>query len=318
MLYFKNDPLVKAFEIEGSVKSPKFSLSQITPEEKRYWETCLHCGKDKATLQAQSPPTTVTRAHLITNSKALSDVYKQFGTSGGYMDDFDPGSKRNHIPLCGTKGERNTCHDDFDNFRLSLLYDPFKKTYYFYSVIDQRKVVNVPSNVLHLQPYRRILCYRARKMAVSTMDVHLLDCTALVEDCAVSHASSNSGTSSKSRTSELSVNYEQDASWAIATRCKVEAIRKAHRLESLLTSSPAISLAIPDISLRQEIATKLAVIDLLVVENLSPILSVVQKEPGNKVDTRFLEADGWSLCNVKGLEVYWNHLAEPNQITIAV
>ena len=93
------------------------------------------------------------------------------------MDELDSKSKRNFIPLCGTKGEAGTCHNEFDNFGITLLYNPLTKKYVKYCLNPDFK----PNENLHgeeteitgeFPPYCRLLSWRSRT-CVDTRDVKM-------------------------------------------------------------------------------------------------------------------------------------------------
>ena len=101
----------------------------------------------------------------------MSDVkgedYKKFGINNRYVDELDSKSKRNFIPLCGTKGQAGTCHNEFDNFGITLLYNPLTKKYVKYCLNPDFK----PNENLHgeeteitgeFPPYCRLLSWRSR------------------------------------------------------------------------------------------------------------------------------------------------------------
>jgi hypothetical protein len=180
MMYLSKCPLVTAFDVKGSFKTPPFRRSR-DQEYETYWATCLHCGHQNP--RPGDPGRQVTRAHIIINSNNhnFQDVYRCFGRAEGYKDDFDGFSERNQVPLCGTEGDVGSCHDLVDSFQLVLLYDPLQRIYYFYSDSNPYKAVANPVNPL-LRPYRRILCWRAKAAAVKTYDLNLLNYATLTED----------------------------------------------------------------------------------------------------------------------------------------
>ena len=106
----------------------------------------------------------ITMAHIVAGA---SDVdYTPF--SVGYKTPLDVKSPRNFLPLCGTEGRYGTCHDEFDKFRITLLYNPFDQSYCIYCL----DVANSPKAHLHgrtisvdpmFPPYRRLLAWRTRK-----------------------------------------------------------------------------------------------------------------------------------------------------------
>lgn len=120
-----------------------------------YGGRCVLCGTRGAT-----------RAHLVSGSHATT--YPEFGIPT-YSDNLDVKSARNFIPLCGTLGQKNSCHDAFDKFCLTILFNPLGNNYYCYC-LNEQAFSNY--NVLHMKtvafhedhkPYRRLLAWHARK-----------------------------------------------------------------------------------------------------------------------------------------------------------
>lgn len=119
-----------------------------------YGNKCAFCGATSS----------VTTAHIVPSSSDLD--YSLFST--GYVSNLNPKSPRNFLPLCGTLGSYGTCHDEFDKFRLTLLYRPFESVYTIFCL----DIMNSPKSSLHMKdivvdpafpPYRRLLAVRTRK-----------------------------------------------------------------------------------------------------------------------------------------------------------
>ena len=85
-----------------------------------YNNRCAFCGN-----------TPVTMAHIVAGDSEMD--YSPF--SRGYVSKLDVKSPRNFLPLCGTLGSYGSCHDEFDKFRLTLLYRPFQSTYTIFSFV---------------------------------------------------------------------------------------------------------------------------------------------------------------------------------------
>jgi hypothetical protein len=106
----------------------------------------------------------ITMAHIVAGATGVD--YSPFCL--GYSTPLDVRSARNFLPLCGTEGNSGTCHDEFDKFRITLLYNPLRVVYTIYCL----DLVNSPKADLHLRdiavdpnfpPYRRLLAWRTRK-----------------------------------------------------------------------------------------------------------------------------------------------------------
>jgi hypothetical protein len=125
-----------------------------------YRNRCLFCDSSN----------NLSRAHLVVGRKISSDFdYDDFGTKKGYKNNIEVDSMRNYILLCGNRGSPDTCHDDFDNYLVTLLYNPLKTEYSVYHLnpLSSRqtsihhKVVTVPLNE-SVRPYTRLLSWRTR------------------------------------------------------------------------------------------------------------------------------------------------------------
>lgn len=115
---------------------------------------CAFCGTNN----------NITMAHIVAGVNGVD--YSPF--CDGYSTPLDVKSARNFLPLCGTEGSYGTCHDEFDKFRITLLYNPLRQAYTIYCL----DLVNSPKAALHLTdinvdpnfpPYRRLLAWRTRK-----------------------------------------------------------------------------------------------------------------------------------------------------------
>ena len=123
--------------------------------DETYGHRCLFCGETND----------VTKAHIVAANKNAD--YSVF-CKPLYRDDLDVKSPRNFIPLCGTDGKEGTCHNEFDKYLMTLIYNPFegkfavrclRESFPKFQLCDGR-VVHVDAN---LPPYRRLLAWRTRK-----------------------------------------------------------------------------------------------------------------------------------------------------------
>lgn len=115
---------------------------------------CAFCGTSN----------NITMAHIVPGANGVD--YSPFCTI--YSSTMDVKSARNFLPLCGTEDIYGTCHDEFDKFRITLLYNPLRGVYTIFCL----DLVNSPKANLHLTdinvdpafpPYRRLLAWRTRK-----------------------------------------------------------------------------------------------------------------------------------------------------------
>jgi hypothetical protein len=125
----------------------------------QYGGRCLLCDET----------TGVGFAHIVASAKELN--FKSFGVENGYIDELDVSSPRNFIPLCGSKGDRGTCHDEFDSYRIALFYNPFGRNYTVHCLDDKFKDGAIHGKVVNISgpchPYRRLLAWRSRKCALA-------------------------------------------------------------------------------------------------------------------------------------------------------
>jgi hypothetical protein len=106
----------------------------------------------------------VTMAHIVAGASGVD--YSPFST--GYKAPLDVKSPRNFLPLCGTEGRSGTCHDEFDKFRITLLYNPFDQSYSIYCLdLDNSPKAYLHGTIIEVDPefppYRRLLAWRTRK-----------------------------------------------------------------------------------------------------------------------------------------------------------
>ena len=116
-----------------------------------YKKTCLFCGNTEPD---------VTSAHIVAGNKQKS--YSQFGRPK-YKSNLQIKSARNFIPLCGTLGMEGTCHDNFDRYLMTLIYNPLQQEYTVYCLGSQhqlhgKKVELHPDH----KPYTRLLSWRLK------------------------------------------------------------------------------------------------------------------------------------------------------------
>ena len=121
-----------------------------------YGKKCVICGADGAT-----------RAHIV--SGRVTTDFESFGPPT-YSDALDVKSHRNFIPLCGTLGEKGSCHDAFDRFLITILYNEIAGKYVCYCIapvkeFTRRDQVHLKELNMHSdhQPYKRLLAWRTRK-----------------------------------------------------------------------------------------------------------------------------------------------------------
>lgn len=151
----RGDPRLYYFGAAAPSSSGRHSTANQLIDE--YYEgKCVVCGDANAT-----------RAHLVSGSG--STTYAEFGPPH-YQEPLDVKSVRNFIPLCGNKGAKDTCHDAFDTYRITILFNPIANSYYCYCLdkdFGKYPIVHLKEVRFHNahKPYGRLLAWRTRKCA---------------------------------------------------------------------------------------------------------------------------------------------------------
>lgn len=100
-------------------------------------------------------------AHIVANNSSINYAFFNYPK---YADDLDPHCIRNYIPLCGTSGEADSCHNEFDQFLLTFIYNPMQQNFQIASLRPgwRHYDLNGASITFSHQPYRRLLAWRSR------------------------------------------------------------------------------------------------------------------------------------------------------------
>ena len=135
--------------------SGKHSLASKYIDTK-YGKKCLFCGEED---------NVVTKAHIVAGNQSVD--YSAF-SKPAYKDNLDVKSPRNFLPLCGMEGVEGSCHNEFDKYLMTLIYNPIERIFVVRCLrnsfpkyhICNEKIVNVDAAN---PPYRRLLAWRTRK-----------------------------------------------------------------------------------------------------------------------------------------------------------
>ena len=130
------------------------SHSTVSIQLKQVYTGCVICMLKGLVVPAKS-------AHIVASNKSIN--YELFNYPN-YADDINPKCIRNYIPLCGTLGEANSCHNEFDQFLLTFIYNPMQQNFQIVCLrADWRHYdLNGRSITFLHQPYRRLLAWRSR------------------------------------------------------------------------------------------------------------------------------------------------------------
>lgn len=130
--------------------------------------SCMGCGGDGSNSLSR-----LTCAHIIGNTGNMADYdcWNTCSTIANYKTDIDPYSSSNLLVLCGTKGEKGTCHDAYDKHVISLYYNdaggdyvwwvrrPDFRNHLGHDIHDRHVAIGDPK-------YRRLLAWRTLATAV--------------------------------------------------------------------------------------------------------------------------------------------------------
>jgi DNA-binding transcriptional MerR regulator len=157
------DPRLKVWNAgeSSSTKSTKSTNStdknRNISNRKEYKKTigmCMGCGcTDQSKLSV---------AHIVAHNSAIN-------TDGNYVDDVEIECTRNYLVLCGNHGEENTCHNSYDNLKMSLYFSKADGVFKWYTA-DDVTAERVRDRVLSVdeigEKYVRLLNWRTLKTVI--------------------------------------------------------------------------------------------------------------------------------------------------------
>lgn len=130
------DPRLIYFNPEDSVASKydygttEFDFAKSEKGEVRKYGVCMGCGRDAPTCKDLGVE--LTCAHILSSKAGSSQLSSDFGEGKGYVDDIVLSSRRNYLLLCGTMGNKGSCHHAFDTRQISLFYSADDNSYKWY------------------------------------------------------------------------------------------------------------------------------------------------------------------------------------------
>ena len=72
-------------------------------------------------------------AHIVGGNAKINEV---FGVNNSYVNNVEIESTRNFLVLCGSHGELNTCHNSYDNLKMSLYFSKTENVFKWYTTDD--------------------------------------------------------------------------------------------------------------------------------------------------------------------------------------
>ena len=161
------DPRLKVWNAgeSSSTKSTKSTNStdknRNISSRKGYKSTigmCMGCGC--------TDPSKLSVAHIVAHNAAINTL---FGEDGNYVDNVEIECTRNYLVLCGKQGEENTCHNSYDNLKMSLYFSKADDVFKWYTV-DDVTAERVRDRVLSVDEigdkYVRLLNWRTLKTVI--------------------------------------------------------------------------------------------------------------------------------------------------------
>ncbi len=130
------------------------SHSTVSRRLKKEYEGCAICKLKGLTVPANA-------AHIVASNSSIN--YALFNRPH-YPDDIDPKCIRNYIPLCGTLGEKDSCHNEFDQFLLAFIYNPLERNFIITCLRSSWTHYDLNGSTISFshQPYRRLVAWRSR------------------------------------------------------------------------------------------------------------------------------------------------------------
>ena len=130
------------------------SHSTVSNQLKKEYTGCAVCMLKGLIVPAKA-------AHIVASNTSIN--YELFNHPN-YADNIDPNCIRNYIPLCGTLGEKDSCHNEFDQFLLTFIYNPLQQNFQITCLRPKWKHYELNGRTITFshQPYRRLLAWRSR------------------------------------------------------------------------------------------------------------------------------------------------------------
>ena len=122
------DPRIQIWTA-GASSAPSSISSEVRLMRKTYKEenTCMFCGCNSGTKE-------LSIAHIVPSKSSAINVV--FGRDNNYVDDVKLESTQNFLVLCGSHGRQGTCHNAYDNLKISLYFNISEGVYRWYIAKD--------------------------------------------------------------------------------------------------------------------------------------------------------------------------------------
>ena len=103
------------------------------------------CGTDGIEYRQDGRNSGLTVAHIVPNMPQINVL---FGTDNNYKDNITIECESNYLVLCGTQGQNGSCHNEYDNFQMSLYYNKDTDRYEWVMNDGRREWTKVDGSVL--------------------------------------------------------------------------------------------------------------------------------------------------------------------------
>jgi hypothetical protein len=139
------DPRLKFWNDGESSSASTKNISEVINSRINYLSNHLYCfgcnwkGKN-------NDGTGLSTAHIIASS---ADREELFGSTGpnNYKDDIVAECERNYLVLCGSKGDKVSCHDAYDHLKISLYFDKNDEMFKWFVYSQDFVCGHVPTNL---------------------------------------------------------------------------------------------------------------------------------------------------------------------------
>ena len=106
---------------------------------------CMCCGTDGSAHRLKDALSGLTVTHIVPNMPQINVL---FGTDNHYRDDVRIECESNYLVLCGTQDQNGSCHNEYDNFQMSLYYNKDTDRYEWVMNDGSRELTKVDGSVI--------------------------------------------------------------------------------------------------------------------------------------------------------------------------
>jgi hypothetical protein len=140
------DPRLKFWNDGESSSASTKNNSEVINSRINYRSSHLYCFGCNWKGGKNNDGTGLSTAHIIASS---ADREELFGSTGpnNYKDDIVAECERNYLVLCGSKGDKFSCHDAYDHLKISLYFDKNDEMFKWFVYRPDFVCGHVPTNL---------------------------------------------------------------------------------------------------------------------------------------------------------------------------